>query len=255
MPGLHDRREPAPGVQAQQLHLDRELAEPLADHRVGGHAALAGQLAQLLERDPHAGGRRGAEAGALVHERGDRDRPAVAHAADDVLVGDARLLDEELVELRLAGDLAKRAHLHGLLLHVHDEVGEALVLRRVLVGARHEHAPLGLVRVGGPDLLPGHHPLAVRLHGARLQRREVRARLGLGEALAPDLVAREDRPQPALLLGVVAVGDDHRPAHDHAEHVGRAAAPWRAPSPRRRAPAPRAWRRGRRTPSATRSPA
>ena len=75
-------------------------------------------------------------------------------AADDVLVGNARLLDEELVELRLIRDLVQRADLHLVLLHVHDEVGQALVLRRVRVGARHEHAPLGLVGEGGPDLLP-----------------------------------------------------------------------------------------------------
>ena len=36
--------------------------------------------------------------------------------------GDPRLLHEELVELGLAGDLAQRAHLDGVLLHVHEEV-------------------------------------------------------------------------------------------------------------------------------------
>src|SRR5438105_3907545 len=65
---------------------------------------------------------------ALVHERGDRHPPAVALPADDVLVGDARLLDEQLVELRLAGDLAQGTDLDGLLLHVHEEVGQSLVL-------------------------------------------------------------------------------------------------------------------------------
>jgi len=57
---------------------------------------------------------------------------------------------------------------------------------------------------------------------AGLQRGEVRARLRLGEALAPDLLAGQDRLQVALLLGVGAVGDDDRPAHRQAEHVGRA---------------------------------
>ena len=50
-----------------------------------------------------------------------------------------------------------------LLLHVHEEVGQALVLGRVLVGARDEHAPLRVVRERGPDLLAGDDPLAVRL--------------------------------------------------------------------------------------------
>src|SRR5215204_3620865 len=57
---LHDLREPAPGVQAQQLHLDRELGDALADQRVVGHAALAGERLQVVEGHPHAGGGSGA---------------------------------------------------------------------------------------------------------------------------------------------------------------------------------------------------
>src|SRR5215210_5848843 len=216
---LHDRREAAPGVEPQELHLDRDLSEALADDGVVGRPALAGELLEVLERHPHPRGRRGPETGALVHQRGDRHGPAVADPADHVLVGDPRLLDEELVELGLVRDLVERAHLHRVLLHVHDEVGQALVLRRVLVGPRDEHAPLRLVGERGPDLLPRHDPLAVRLHCPGLQRGEVGARVGLGEALAPDLVAGEYRVEPALLLLIGAVVDDHRAAHDEAEHV------------------------------------
>ena len=43
---------------------------------------------------------------------------------------------------------------------------------------------------------------------------------GSREALAPDLLAREDRLQEALLLLVGAVGDHDRAAHDQAQHVG-----------------------------------
>src|SRR5918996_3688244 len=125
---LHDLREATPGVQPQQLDLDRQLGQLLADHRLLVRAALGRELLQLLERDPDPGGRRGAEPGALVHQRGDRDGPAVANAADHVLVRDPSLLHEELVELRLLGDLVERADLHRVLLHVHDEVGQALVL-------------------------------------------------------------------------------------------------------------------------------
>ena len=64
-----------------------------------------------------------------------------------------------------------------------------------------------------------------RLHGPGLQRRQVRARLGLGEALAPDLLGGEDRRQVALLLLLGPVGDHGRAAHREAEHVGRLRAP------------------------------
>ena len=216
-------------------------------------AALLGQLDQLVERVREPERRGGAEAGALVHQRRDRDHPAVALAADDVLVGDVGVLDEELVELGLAGDLAQRPHLDLVLLHVHEEVGEPLVLGGVGVGAGDEHAPLRLVGERRPDLLAGDPPAAVLLHRLRLQRGEVRARLRLGEALAPDLLGREDRLEEALLLLLGAVGDHDRarPSPGRARWPG--AGPWRAPAPRRRSTARSASRRGRRTPSATRS--
>ena len=60
---------------------------------------------------------------------------------------------------------------------------------------------------------------ARRSHG-----REVGARVRLGEALAPDLLGREDRLQVARLLRLGAVRDDRRPGHaepDHAEVLRR----------------------------------
>ena len=81
---FHDLRQPAPGVEPQQLHLDGELCDPLANDRIVGHSALAGEVLDLLEPDAHARGRRRSEAGALVHQSGDGHGPAVAHAADDV---------------------------------------------------------------------------------------------------------------------------------------------------------------------------
>src|SRR5215204_3167696 len=55
---LHDLGQPAPRVQPQQLHLDGELGDALPDQRVVGHATLAGQLLEVVEGDPHAGGDR-----------------------------------------------------------------------------------------------------------------------------------------------------------------------------------------------------
>ena len=190
--------------------------------RAAVDAGLRGQRAEPLEAVGDLGDRAEGEPGALVHQRRDRHRPAVADPADDVGVGDPRLLDEDLVELALAGDLDQRLGLDPVLLHVHQEVGEALVLGGVGVGAGDEHAPLGVLGEGGPDLLAGDDPFVAVLDRARLQRGEVGARLRLGEALAPDLLAGEDRLQVALLLRVGAVGDHHRAAHRQAEHVGRA---------------------------------
>ena len=48
---------------------------------------------------------------------------------------------------------------------------------------------------------------------------EVGAGAGLGEALAPDLLGREDLREVALLLLVGAVRDDRRPGHAEADHA------------------------------------
>ena len=57
------------------------------------------------------------------------------------------------------------------------------------------------------------HVPSLLQHRARLHGRQVRARRRLGEQLAPDLVAVQQRPEVALLLLVGAVGDDRRAEH------------------------------------------
>ncbi len=94
------------------------------------------------------------------------------------------------------------------------------VLRHVRVGPGEQQPVGGELRVGRPDLLARQAPAAVLLlAGARLHRRQVGARGGLGEQLAPDLVAVQQRRQVAALLLVGAVGDDRRPEHPDADRV------------------------------------
>ena len=89
------------------------------------------------------------------------------------------------------------------------------------VAARDEDAPVGDVRERRPHLLAvddeavavGSEPRA-RAHG-----REVGARAGLGEALAPDLLGREDLLEVLLLLRLGAVRDDRRPRHPEPDHA------------------------------------
>ena len=108
--------------------------------------------------------------------------------------------EEHLVELRLVGDLAQRPHLDARRVHVDDERGDALALRRVGIGAREAPAPVGELRVARPHLLAVEEPAAVDRGRARRERREVAARAGLAEQLAPDLRRIEDVREPAGLL-------------------------------------------------------
>ena len=104
--------------------------------------------------------------------------------------------EEHLVELAVAGDLHDRADLDAGLVHRHEQVRDALVLRRVPVGAGEDEAPLGPVGERCPDLLPVDDPLAGRFVEVRLGLHvgEVGAGVGLAVALAPQLGRRPRSP-------------------------------------------------------------
>ena len=96
------------------------------------------------------------------------------------------------------------------LVHVEDQPGDALVLRRVGVGAHEQLAVVGDVGPRAPDLLAGDDVVVAVAHGARAQRGEVGAGLRLGEALAPDALAAQDPRQVERALLVAALGDQRR---------------------------------------------
>ena len=109
---------------------DPRVGEALAHHGIGRAAVCArevGDRAQLLlERELLAECRRAP----LERERAHRDAPAVVDPADDVRGRGARAVEEGLVELRVPGDLHDRPDLDAGLAHRHEQVREALVLRR-----------------------------------------------------------------------------------------------------------------------------
>ena len=160
---------------------------------------------------------------ALVQERRHRHLPAVALVAQAVLDRHLNIAEEDLVELRLAGDLAQRPHLDAGRVHVDDEVRQVPVARRLGVALRDEDAEVGDVRERRPHLLAVHDVDVAAPLGARARGGEVGARVRLREALAPDLVGGEERLEVARLLLLGAVRDDRRPGHAEADHadVGR----------------------------------
>src|SRR5204863_9405285 len=77
------------------------------------------------------------------------------------------------------------------------------------------------LRVAGPDLLPGDDQVIAVDDRARLQARQVGARVRLRETLAPDDVAAEDARQAVRLLGLAAAGDQGRARVAQADERGR----------------------------------
>ncbi len=134
----------------------------------------------------------------MVELRGDQ-RPALVLGPDAVrdrhahvrVIGDVRALTAERVDRREGEALRARRH---------QDDRDALVLRRVGIGARREPDPVGVVGVGGVALLPVDHVLVAVAHGARRERGEIGARAGLGVAHAEEQLALHDAGQQLRLL-------------------------------------------------------
>ena len=91
------------------------------------------------------------------------------------------------------------------------------MLGRVGIRAREQHAPAREVRDRRPHLLAVHDPVVAVAHRARRETGHVGAGARLAEHLAPDLLAREDLRQQALLLLLAGVGEHHGRAHADAD--------------------------------------
>jgi hypothetical protein len=78
----------------------------------------------------------------------------------------------------LTVDRSHRSHLHAGLVHVEDQPRDALVLRRVGIGAYEQFAIVGDMGARAPDLLAVDDVLVAAANGACAERREVGARLG-----------------------------------------------------------------------------
>ena len=100
----------------------------------------------------------------LTGQGGVGDPPAVVDLADPLRVGHPGAVEEHLVEVDLAADVAQRPDVDPGLVHVDEEVGDAAALRDVGVGARQQHREVGEEAPGGPDLLAGDDPLVAVAH-------------------------------------------------------------------------------------------
>src|SRR5580704_18386055 len=93
---------------------------------------------------------------ALVHERADRNIPAVIHFAEDIFSRHADIAEEQLVEFGFAGHLAERTNFDSWGFHVHEEDGKSFVFRGGRVSANNELAPVTHPSIAGPTFLAVH---------------------------------------------------------------------------------------------------
>ena len=242
--------QPPAHVQPQHLGLDdgpTELADLLGI--VGRRARLRTRAGELLDELGVATGEAQLAGLALVADDGHGQRPAVARRADHVGGRHAGLVEDDLAEL--LGDPVdhlQRPLLDAGLVHRHREGGDALVLGHVVIGAGQHEAAVGVVGVARPDLVPGDDVLVAVAVGPGAQRGEVRAGVGLAEALAPPVAPVDDAGQEPLLDVVVAVLEDALDQVAEARPRRRAGA---RPAPRRGSRRRRSAAPGRRSRAAT----
>ena len=98
----------------------------------------------------------------LEAEQRHRDPPPVTGLADDEVGGGPGAGEEDLVELRGAGELADRPDLDPGLVERDEQERQARVALRAGLGAGEHEAPVGQVRQRGPHLLPVEDPLVAR---------------------------------------------------------------------------------------------
>src|SRR4030095_4302629 len=114
--------------------------------------------------------------------------------------------------------LLDRRDLDAALLHRHQQIREAEVALRGGVRPGDHEAPVRPGRPRRPDLLPVDHPGVALEARAGLHVGEVRAGVRLRVALAPDLLAGDDRRQGAARLRPAAERDQRR-AEQRLAHV------------------------------------
>ena len=164
-------------------------------------------------REAIAPGRAGADRHPLVHQRGDRGAPPFTGHPQNGARGEPAIGEEHLVELRRARHLHQTADLHPGRRHVHDEHRHAGMSLAVGVGSGQEQPERGVVRPRRPHLLTIDHPVVAVTLGATGHAREIGPCTGLGEQLAPDLVATKQRRQVAIALRIGPVREQRRRTH------------------------------------------
>src|SRR6266480_1223829 len=200
---LQRRQHPQRGV-ALDLELGVGLPQPRADRGVlEERLAAAPELLrgpdELVERDRVARDASERVGAALPAERGLRDLPALVQVADEVAPLRARVGHEDLGEERGAGDLPEGAHLDAGLAHVEQDARDALVLRRLAVGAVDDDR-----RADEPDAeaVDGRRRPEARhlvLHDRLLHRRATPAAVLL-RPQHPDVAGLIELPVPGLAL-------------------------------------------------------
>ena len=138
--------------------------------------------------------------------------PATVERPDEVLGGHPRVGEEDLVEVQvlLTAHVGERPAHDTRGVGGNDQRADALVLRRVRVGAYERQQEVRVVGAGCPHLLSVDHEVVTGQNRAGPQRRQVGAGAGLAHAERRGQFGLEHRHRPAVFLLVGAERNQRR---------------------------------------------
>ena len=171
----------------------------IGDQRLPVHVDLASHVDRGIDPLPRLA--QPGDAGAFVAKQELRHVPAFVLLVNPHRDRHPDVVEEHFVQMVATIDRNDRPHRDAGRFHVHQQERNTLLpFARVRVGADQDKTPIGVMRGGGPDLLPVHHVMiAVQLRGG-LQRCEIGTSAGLGETLAPPIVQVRGARQKTLFL-------------------------------------------------------
>ena len=218
---LLDLGEHVHGVQPQALQVGEHAGQPVAQHRVACRGRAASRQADdrvvlAAELGVLADARRAALEGQQQH----RGAPAVADARRGTSVAGTRASVKNTSPNSLAPliCLSGRASTPGWCMSM-SSIEMPRCRSRARIRADQGEDLVAVHGVGGPHLLAVDHEVVAVADAAAGERREVGARAGLGEALAPDHLVAQHRPDDLLLLRVGADRHDRGREEGEAERV------------------------------------
>ena len=136
----------------------------------------------------------------LIHQRRQRDFPALTDIAKALTVGHAHVIEEHFVEAAAARDLFNRTDFNARRLHVEEEKGQTFMLRNGRVGTGDNNAVITKMRARGPDFLTVDNPVIAVFFAFGAQAGNIRTGGRFREKLTPNLFAIQRRLDVALAL-------------------------------------------------------
>ena len=160
-------------------------------------------------------------AGTLVAEQEFRVGPALVFLADQILGGDAHVLEEDVIHLVRSVDGDDGPHGDAGRFHVDQQEGDAGLRLCRRIGPHQAEDPVGMLGQRRPGLVAVDDVVIAVAHRLGPDGSKVGAGARFRITLAPPVLAGEDSRQILLFLRVVAEGVDDRADHGHAEREWR----------------------------------